>query len=1002
MMRIRTMAAHLGRTTSYAMAAVALTAPVNAQAEQSIAFDIAGGTLQDALERYAEQAKVQLIYAPALVAGRKATALKGSFSASAALARLLAGTGIAVRTIDKGVLMLGLPDGSALTEPGIGMTDGPVARDPAVAANAQIVVTGTHIRGAPPVASPTRTISRADMQRNGYSSLAQALQALPGNFGGMATEQSALSFSDRSGNNTTLAAGVNLRGLGADATLVLVNGRRIAGAGLLGDFADISSIPMNAVERVELVADGASALYGSDAVAGVVNIILRKRIDGLESGARLGSVTDGHARELRLSQSAGTHWGSGSALIAYEFQKRKALLSADRAYARSADSRPFGGTDHRYPYSLPGNILGFTPTGGLGPAYAIPPGQDGTGLSPGDFLPGVTNLENSRSGSDLSPDQTRHSVYASVTQTLGDGIDLSLEGRYAHRAFDSRLAGYATILSITDANPFFVSPTGASSDLIGYAFTRELGATRTAGSAQSLGFTAAIDVDLGGGWKATGYGAWARQRDKTRTDRIANEYLLGEALGSMPDDPLSPYSPARDGYFNPYGNGTANSQRVLDAISGYYGGTTQSLVKTADVAADGALFALPGGDVRMAVGADYRHEGFESRGVNYVFSPVPEATAPVDYGRSVVAGYAELSVPLVGAGNARPGLHSLDISAAVRTERYGDFGTTTNPKLGLRWSPLAGVALRATWGTSFRAPNLQELQARADVSRAILRDAAGRSLVVLQRSGGNDGLMPERARSWTMGIDLEPAFLVGFAANVTAFRTVFDRRIDVPALRSFSRSLVDPTLAPFVRFVSPTTSSADRAFVEALLASVGNPGNQPVDTVSAVVDTRYVNTGKVDVAGVDVDLHYAFYRGENHFTLGLSASYLARWREQLTPTSAQVDRRNEVGRPVDLRGRLTAGWSRGPFDALLAMNYVDPYRDLAGKRIDAWATFDLRLAYAPKATGGPLAHMSVSLVAQNLFDRAPPFYDSTVGAGYDGANADATGRFVALEVSKRW
>lgn len=995
-MRIDSLAALLGRTPSLAIMAAAFAVPPQVRAaEPMIAFDIAGGALPGALARYAEQARVQLIYPPELAAGRTATPLRARLSARAALERLLAGTGIAIRQVDSGVFMLG-PGPTTSSVAGDG---GPQAE---AADNAQIVVTGSHIRGAGPAASPTRTVTREDVRRNGYGSIAQALQAVPGNFGGMATEQSALSFSDRSGNNIALASGINLRGLGPQATLVLVNGRRIAGAGMLGDFADISSISLGALDRVEMVTDGASAIYGSDAVAGVVNILLKQRFDGLETHLRAGGVTSGHARELQFSQTVGKTWDRGSFLVSYEYQLRTALRSADRAYARSADSRPFGGTDHRLPYSLPGNIFGFSDEGALVPAFAIPPGQNGGGLSPGDFLPDAVNLDNSRAGTDISPRQARHSLYARAAQSLSDDVELSLEGRFAHRRFDSRTFGYATILSVTDANPWFVSPTGASSDLIGYVFTRELGATRTAGSARTFGLTAAVDARLGSEWQLTGYAAYAGQRDVSKTDRIANEYILAEALGATPDDPATAYSPVRDGYFNPYGDGDANPQAVLDAISGYTVARTRSTILTADMLADGPLFALPGGMAKLAVGADYREERFRTGTIDYFFAPTPTASDPAHYARRIWAGFAELSLPLFGADNSRPGFERLDLTAAVRTEHYDDFGSTTNPKLALRWVPVEGLSLRGTWGTSFRAPNLRELGAPGSINPAVLDNAVGNSVVVLQRSGGNPGLSPEKAKSWTVGLDLKPRSLVGLTASLTVFRTIFSRRIDLPALRRFSRALIDPTLSPFVRLVNPGISAEDRAFVDALIAEAGGGVGYPADTIAAVVDTRYVNTGQVNVTGGDLDIGYAFESSGHHFNLGLSATYLARWRERLTPTTPATDQRNIAGRPVDLRGRLTLGWARGPWDALLALNHVDSYRDEAGARIKAWDTVDLRIAYTAKEGSGALAGLTVSLAAQNLFDKAPPFYDSTAGAGYDGANADATGRFLALEISRRW
>ena len=996
-MRTQIIAALFRGTSSLIVMAAASAMPATAQvAETRIAFAIAPGALSTALAQYAEQAKVQLIYTPALAAGRKSTGIKGQFSPREALARLLAGTGIAVRQVDRDVFMLS----------GAGAEGGDIAKGQSSASpdrgGQDIIVTGSHIHGAPPTASPTKVVTRSDIERGGYSSVAQALQAMPGNFGGMATEQSALSYADRSGSNTTLASGVNLRGLGPQATLVLVNGRRVAGSGMMGDFADISSIPMSALDRVEIITDGASALYGSDAVAGVVNIILKEDFDGLEMRLRGGSVTQGNARELQFSQTAGKSWGSGSFLLSYECQRRVALRSADRAYARSADSRPFGGTDRRYPYSSPGNVLGFDESGALVPTYAIPAGQDGTSLTAADFLAGEANLENFREGTDLSPDQKRHSLYAHVSQSLTDAIKFSLEGRFSHRKFSSLTSGYATILSVTDANPWFVSPTGASSDLIGYAFTQELGPVRSAGTARSYALTGGLEAELGADWKLSSYLAYAAQRDRNRTDQLANEYLLAEALGSIADDPASAVSAQRDGYFNPYGDGNANSRALLQAISGYSDYESRSNILTADMVADGSLFSLPGGSVKLAVGANYRRERFHSQAVDFIFSPTPVAGRPADYSRSIWAGFAELAVPLFGPDNARTGLQQLDFSAAVRAERYDDFGSTANPKFSLRWVPVNGVAVRGTWGTSFRAPNLRELGAPETANLRIATNEAGNSVVVIQRSGGNTGLSPEKAKSWTVGLDLTPSSLAGLTASLTAFRTIFSGRISNVVQQNFSSALTDPIYAPFVRWVSPGTSADDLAFVEELLSRSGTSNPYPVESIAAVVDARYVNTGRVDVAGGDFDINYVFERGSNRFNIGVGATYLERWREQVTPDSPAVDRRNVAGRPVDLKGRMTIGWARGPFDTQIALNHVDAYRDEAGKRIKAWNTVDFRIAYKSKASTGIASGFTLSLTAQNLFDKAPPFYDSTAGAGYDGANADATGRFIALEIARRW
>ncbi|MCR5879460.1 TonB-dependent siderophore receptor [Phenylobacterium sp. J367] len=206
----------------------------------------------------------------------------------------------------------------------------------------ELRVTGTLVRGARAKEAPGLVLGREDLLQTGHATLAGALNTLPQVFGGRSTEATSLLNSDRSGTNGALATGVNLRGLGSDATLVLVDGRRLAGSGLKGDFADVSSIPSIAIERVEILLDGASALYGSDAVGGVVNIILRDDFEGGQLRARGGAARAGEPREGLVAGLIGHRWETGSGLIAVEAYQREALAAADRPYTATADLRPLG------------------------------------------------------------------------------------------------------------------------------------------------------------------------------------------------------------------------------------------------------------------------------------------------------------------------------------------------------------------------------------------------------------------------------------------------------------------------------------------------------------------------------------------------------------------------------------------------------------------------------------------------------------------------------------
>lgn len=999
-----------------------------AQSPAAIHFSIPAGTLHQALVRYAATTNQQLLYAMPLVTGRHSAGLAGVYTSDTALARLLAGSGLSAQRVSANTLVLhtnGSPSSPSTATPEAEQTQEKPAASVASAvppdetaapnvaaavpptyAASEIVVTGTHIRGANPGTPPVQTITLDSMRREGHATVAQALQALPGNFGGMATEQSTLATADKSASNLGFATGVNLRGLGADATLVLLNGRRLAGSGTNGAFSDVSGIPTGALDRVEVLADGASAIYGSDAVGGVVNILLKRRFSGAETSVRFGHVTDGGKRDIQVDQTIGKAWANGGVMLSYEYDRTGALRSADRDFARSADSRPFGGSDHRYFFSLPGNVLGFDPaTGGFGPAFAIPAGQDGTALTPGSFLAGVTNLENLRQGIDLIPRQTRHTVYASAEQDLGDTLHFSADATYSHRAYDVRSIGAAAVAVVTAANPYFVSPTGSPSDLIAYSFGRELGPSHEHGAAEALSTSLGLDADLGGSWKLRSYLGFAQERERTRTDHIQNDALLAEALGTTPDDPNTSFSTATDGFFNPYGDGSSNSAAILGFVgSGFTQSTVRSRLWTGHADADGALFMLPGGAVKLAVGGDIRRERFIGGGTDFLESDAPTDAPDVGGHRLIEAGFAELHVPIIGTPNAVAGIRSLDLSVAGRVEHYADFGTTTNPKIGLSWSPLVGVMLRSSYGTSFRAPNLRDLDAREQLSTTTFARPDGVSTAAIFLSGGNPDLKPETAHSWTAGVDITPAAVPRLTMNATWFHTVFGRRIGSPVRANTANALIDPTLAPFVDLVSPASNPADLARVTALLNDPAlSSGNQfPAETIGAIVDARAVNTGKVVVSGIDFTVQYRLPLGRSRVDLTANGTWLMTYREQATPASASIEERNRAGYPVDLRAHLSAAWTRGPLDASLNMTFSNREYDLVGKRIQSWTTFDLQLGYTAPAHSGWLDGFTLSVVAQNLFDQAPPFYDSPIGAGYDAANADALGRFVSLQLTKRW
>ncbi|AQR75085.1 TonB-dependent receptor plug domain-containing protein [Sphingomonas sp. LM7] len=275
------------------------TPAAQAQQDGTRDYDIVAQDLGTAITQVALRSGTQIIVADDLVRGRRAPALRGHYSVDAALAALLGGTGL------RAVMV-----GSTLV---IRRSDAP-DQD---AEGGDIIVTGTRIRGRGPVGSAVITIDRKAIDQSGYATVQQLVQSIPQNFGGGPNEAApGGTLSQSASLNTARGSGVNLRGLGTGSTLVLLNGDRPALGGVTGVFADVSMIPLAAIARIEVVPDGASAIYGSDAVAGVVNVIPRLDFTGAETGFRIGTA-DGDYQEYGASQLLGTRWAGGRAMIAY-------------------------------------------------------------------------------------------------------------------------------------------------------------------------------------------------------------------------------------------------------------------------------------------------------------------------------------------------------------------------------------------------------------------------------------------------------------------------------------------------------------------------------------------------------------------------------------------------------------------------------------------------------------------------------------------------------------
>ncbi|MFC5345568.1 TonB-dependent receptor domain-containing protein [Brevundimonas staleyi] len=278
-------------------------------------FNIPSQDLASALQAYSRVTREQIVFDNQRTAGRVSAAVVGRYTTEEALRRLLAGTGLSVRRGSSGVLMV--------------VSGAPAQSEAASVELDEILVTGSRIRGGI-TASPVITTTRDDIRNAGHTDLGEVIRSIPQNYAG-GQNPGVTQAGGITNQNVTGGSALNLRGLGPDATLTLLNGRRLSYGGA-NQAVDVSSIPVAAIDRIEIITDGASALYGSDAVAGVANIILRQDFEGLELSGRVGAATDGGFEQYQLSATVGRKWEGGAVLLAYDRQDQGAILAGDRDY----------------------------------------------------------------------------------------------------------------------------------------------------------------------------------------------------------------------------------------------------------------------------------------------------------------------------------------------------------------------------------------------------------------------------------------------------------------------------------------------------------------------------------------------------------------------------------------------------------------------------------------------------------------------------------------------
>lgn len=832
-----------------------------------------------------------------------------------------------------------------------------------IAALDKVVVTGTHIRqvdveGQTPVIS----ISRTDIENSGVGSLSELLRQLPeagaGTFWAQGNDQ------DDTG---PAGAGISLRGLGADATLVLLNGRRVAispyAKGITTSFVDINTIPLAAIERVEILKDGASALYGSDAIAGVVNIILRNDFEGVELAASYGDTWESEdAHETRLSAVWGGSPGNNDrshATVVLDYYQRGALMYADREISETLDHTSQGGTDQRSGAGAPGTF--GLQDGSLVIDPECPPELVSGGLCRYDYITWQAALGSSeRTGGLVMYDYDFSSSLSAFTELQAQRNSSRVVGAPSPSFFQ-----FTAPASHPD-NPY-----GQDVSLI-YRFV-ESGARTFDIDTTNLRVLQGLRGKVSN-WDWEVGAQYARSKsEQIGVAGMVNAELAQAAISS--------------GAFSPFGM-PDNDPAVVDSFTVRTIRLGESTSRSFDGHISGTVGQLPYGPVGVGAGAEARWEAIDDtpdeqfqRGV-IVGTEATEAHGE----RDVQSAYLELQVPV---------WVRTDLQLAVRYDEYSDFGSTVNPKAALRFQPLDVLTLRASWGTAFRAPSLAQIGLGTTDESPVLIDEYRCALAgpdvgtycdpteLPVQFTGNPDLDAEEAVSYGAGFVWQ--IIDPLALTVDYWRYEIDDRITTDTRQLLLQEAADPGSLP--------AGTIERAPPTPEEAALGLPGR-----LIEIHDTLR-NAANQETDGIDANLSYVKSTPYGVWHGTLAYTYLLSFDEQLTEGGVTKDLQGAYEHPEN-RFTATLDWTRDSLGATLAANYIDSFDDdpdagpvAAEHTVSSWLSFDLQLRYTTPWSD------TIRLSAINVLDEDPPFSAATF-QGFVPTFHDLRGRFLTLSYSK--
>ncbi|QDF66740.1 TonB-dependent receptor [Shewanella sp. SNU WT4] len=829
----------------------------------------------------------------------------------------------------------------------------------------RIEVTGSRIQRADmETASPVTTIDAATIKASGATSIDEVLQKMTATGGAMTNP------GVNNGSNGN--ASINLRGLGSQRTLVLVNSRRMVNSGTgAASTVDLNTIPVSMIKRVEVLKDGASAIYGSDAVAGVVNIILVDDFEGFEMNLQNGISGQGDAEEMSFDITLGANFDRGNVVMGMQYMDRGSASMSDRGFSECPilERNAAGGGRETFcggsAYSAYGHIWG--PDG----RDELQGGADGSWHEFAD-----ADRYNYSSTSYLYTPMQRLNLTALANYQLTDDTKLFAEGMFTKRWSSQQMAPQPIWTDTFE----YKEAMGNSLLAHGYKYGDSLDYGRRMTDIGNREFSQVVDTarvvlgldgELNNGWN---WDASVNYGRNDSVDRLANLVNMGSINEGI-----------ENGTFNPLDQNSWSRESLGGSIyTELNSGGSEMFIVSANI--DGELMELPAGYLGFAAGIEHRKESawfipdsLTSQGL--ANDPKVEPTSG-EY--DVNEAYLELAIPLL---SDLPFAQQVDLSAAVRAFEYSTFGMDSTWKLGLTWRLVDDLMLRGVASTAFRAPSVDELYGGESPSFDKVEHPVGQEQAEVTR-GGNPNLTPEEADILTAGFVYSPGWFDGFSMTADYYNIKVTNSIALVD----SQYIVDQCMDAQGNPINGATALCKSADIKM------GPGNR------IIFNNQLQNIGAENTSGVDINLAYTFE------ALGLD------WRTGLDTTILLENESIILDQAIDYAGFITAGnggfakyksnFSLGVQSDEWTANYEARYID----GMDSYACVaDATKCVAP-TTGSVMYHdisasyflphgWKVSGGVNNLFDKAPPYYTGNNDSNTDPYTYDTLGRYFYLQVS---